>query len=160
MLDRGAHHEVGVFTEGHSGVLAVHLGRRGDDDHLLLLVGVLQHDFRAVHVRFDRPHRLFDDQAHADGRGEVIHDVAAIDQLGQQRLVFDRVDGVVELGVVPELVDVLDRSRRQVIDGIDLVALRHHRLAQVGANEPHSSGDQYTHSVVRSSRCKSIAAGT
>ena len=75
--------------EGHVGALAVHLGGRRDDDQLLLLVRVLEHDLGAVHVGLDRVDRLLDDQLHADGRGEVEHDVAVVDQLGEQRLVRD-----------------------------------------------------------------------
>ena len=64
------------------------------NDQLLLLVRVLQHHLGAVHVGLDRVHRLLDDQLHADGGGQVEHDVALVDQLGQQRFVGDRVDRV------------------------------------------------------------------
>ena len=87
MLRRRAQHEIGVLAERHVLALAVHLRRRRDDDELLLLVRVLQHDLGAVHVGLDRVHRLLDDQLHADGGGEVKDDVAAIDELGEQRLV-------------------------------------------------------------------------
>jgi hypothetical protein len=45
---------------------------------------VFQHDLGAVHVGFDRVHRLLDDQLDADGRGEMKDDVAAVDELGEQ----------------------------------------------------------------------------
>ena len=111
MLRRRAHHEIGILAERHVLALAVHLGRRRDDDQLLLLVRVLQHDFGAVHVGLDRVDRLLDDQLHADRGGEMKDDVAAIDELGQQRLVVDRVDEVLEAGAPLEVRDVLHRAR-------------------------------------------------
>ena len=68
---------------------------------LLLLVRVPQHDLGAVHVGLDRVHRLFDDLLHADRCGEMEDDVAAVDELGQERLVLDGVDRVAEAGAGP-----------------------------------------------------------
>ena len=85
---------------------------------------MLEHDFGAVHVGFDRVDRLLDDQLDADRRGEVKDDVAAIDELGEQRLVVDRVDEVLEPGASLQVRDVVDRSGRQVVEDQDLVALR------------------------------------
>ena len=70
------------------------------NDQLLLLVRVLQHDLGAMHVGLDRVHRLLDDQLHADSGGEMEDDVAAVDHLGEQRLVGHRVDDVREAGCV------------------------------------------------------------
>ena len=86
---------------GHGRALAVDLGRREDDDQLALLARVREHDLGAVHVRFDRADRRFDDELHADGGGQVEHDVGAIDELGRQRLVHDRVDDVLEARARP-----------------------------------------------------------
>ena len=57
---------------------------------------MLEHDLGAVHVGLDGVDRLLDDQLDADRGGEMEDDVAAIDQLGEQRLVGDRVDEVLE----------------------------------------------------------------
>jgi hypothetical protein len=52
----------------------------------------------------------------------VEHHVAAVDQLGEQRLVLDRVDRVVEPVVALEVGDVLDRPGREVVEDDDLDA--------------------------------------
>ena len=80
MLERRAHHEVGVLAERHGRALAVDLGGREDDDELALLARVRQHDLGAVHVGLDRAHRRFDDELDADGGGQVKDDVGAIDR--------------------------------------------------------------------------------
>jgi hypothetical protein len=66
MSRRRAHHQIGLFVERHLRALAVNLGRRRDEHQLLLLRGVAQDHFGAVHVGFDRVHRPLDDQLHAD----------------------------------------------------------------------------------------------
>ena len=72
---------------------------------------MLEHDLGAVHVGLDRVDGLLDDQLHADRGRQVEDDVAAVDELGQQRLVRDRVDGVVEPRLVLQVRDVVDRRR-------------------------------------------------
>ena len=119
----GAEDEVGVFAERHVGALAVDLGGRGDEHQLLLLVRVLEHDLGAVDVGLDRVHRLLDDQLDADRRGQVEDDVAAVDHLGEQRLVGHRVDGVGEAGRALQMRDVVDRAGRQVVEDQHLVAV-------------------------------------
>ena len=139
-------HEVGVLAERHGGALAVDLGRRGDDDELLLLVRVLEHDLGAVHVGLDRAHRRFDDQLHADGGREVEDDVAAIDELGQQRLVRDRVDRCSRNpGAALEVRDVVDRPGRQVVEDEHLVAAVEQRVGQVRSDEAGAAGEQCFH---------------
>ena len=86
MAARRAHHEVGVLAERHVGALAVDLGGGGDEHELLLLRGVAQDHLGAVHVGFDRVHRLLDDQLDAYGGGEVKDDIGAIDELGDDRV--------------------------------------------------------------------------
>ena len=156
---RRSHHEVGVFAEGHGRALAVDLGRRRDDDQLLLLVGVPQHDFGAVHVGLDRVDRRLHDQLHADGRGQVEDDVAVVDQLGQQRLVGDAVDRVAEPRVPLQVLDVLDRARREVVEHRHLMARGQQRLGQVRPDEPGAAGDECTHEIQcpESSRMTSAA---
>jgi hypothetical protein len=84
---------------------------------------VLENDFGAVHVGFYGVHRLFDDQFDTDGRGEVKHHVAAVDQFGEQRLVVDGVDEVFEPRSALQVPDVVDRSGRQIIEDEDFVTL-------------------------------------
>ena len=62
-------------------VVAVDLGRGGDQHALAEAVAVLEHDFRAFEVRDERVHGLLDDQPDADGGGEVIDDIALVHEL-------------------------------------------------------------------------------
>jgi hypothetical protein len=62
---------------------------------------VLEHDLGAVHVGLDRVDRLLDDQLDADGGGEMKTTSAAVDELGEQRLVVDAVDEVFEARAAP-----------------------------------------------------------
>ncbi len=108
---------------------------------------MLQYDFRAVHVGLDGVDRLFDDQLHANGGGEMEHDVAAVDELGEQPLVVDRVDEVLEPRPAFEMRDVVDRAGRQVVENQDVVALLQQHFGKMGADEPGSAGYQCTHAA-------------
>ena len=72
---------------------------------------------------------------------------AAVDQLGQQRLVGDAVDRVAEARAALEVLDVLDRARRQVVEDRHLVAGGQQRLGQVRSDEPGPAGDECTHDI-------------
>ena len=61
-----------------------------------------------MHVGFDRPHRLLDDELDANGGGKVEHDVCPVDKLGEQGFVLDRLDAVLESGPVLQVPDVVD----------------------------------------------------
>ena len=61
--------------------------------------------------------------ADAHGSGKMKDDVVAIDQLGQQRLVGERVDHVREFGMRFEVTDIPNGAGRQVVDDIDFVPL-------------------------------------
>ena len=126
------------------------------NDQLLLLVRVLQHDLGAVHVGLDRVHRLLDDQLHADRRGQVEDDVAAVDHLGQQRFVGHRVDGVREAGVALQMADVVDRAGGQVVEHRHFVAVAQQPFGEVRSDEPGASGDQGFHAR----RCPFAKAAT
>src|ERR1700716_3847144 len=98
-----------------------------------------------MHVGLDRVDRLFDDQLHSDGGREMEHDAAAVDELGEQPFVVDRVDEVLEPGPALEMPDVVYRSGRQVVENQDVVSLLEQRLGEMGADEPGSAGYQRTH---------------
>ena len=107
---------------------------------------MFENDLGAVHVGLDRIDGLLDDQLHADGRREMKDHVAAIDEFGEERLVVDRVDEVLEAGAALEVGDVVDRSGRQVVENQDLVPLLEQRIRQMGSDEPRAAGDQRSHS--------------
>src|SRR5262249_6471475 len=120
-------------------------------------VRVLEDDLGAMHVGFDRVHRLLDDQLPSDGGGEMKDDVAAVDELRQERLVVHRVDEGLEPGASLEVRDVVDRTGREGVENEDLVAVVQQRLGQMGADEPGAPRDQCPHADVSVAR---IAAAT
>ena len=61
----GAQLQVAVLPEGQGAALAVDLAGGGEEDGLVVPVGVLEHDLGAVHVGLDRPHRALHDQPNA-----------------------------------------------------------------------------------------------
>ena len=84
---------------------------------------MLEHDLGPVHVGLDGVHRLFDDELDADRRREMKDHIAAVYQLGQQRLVVDRVDEVLETPAPFDVRDVVDRAGGQIVENQHLVAL-------------------------------------
>ena len=84
-----------------------------------------------MHVGLDGVHRLFDDQFHADRRREMEHHVAAIDELGEQRLVIDRVDEVFESRPSLEVGDVVDGAGGEIVEDQHLAAAIEQRLAKM-----------------------------
>jgi len=140
-----AEHHIGVLAERHVHALAIHLRRRRNQHELFLFVGVLEHDLRAVDVGLDGVNRLLDDELHAD-RGRQMHDdVAAVDQLGKHRLVRNRVDRVMETGVTLQVNDVVDRSRRQIVEDEHFVAAFEQRLGQMASDEARAARDENPH---------------
>ena len=71
--------------------------------------------------------------------------VGPIDHLRDQRIVEDGIDRVVKIRVALEVCDVVDRSRRQVVERVHRVAVVEQRLGEVRADEARSAGDQNSH---------------
>ena len=132
---------VGLDERPLLAMVAVDLGGRGDQHALAEAVAVLEHDLGAAQVRDERLHRLLDDQPHADRRGEVVDDVALVDELVDDRPVQHRVDDEVEVRAVAEMLDVVERSGREVVEHPDLVAFVEQQLGEVRADEAGAAGD-------------------
>jgi hypothetical protein len=98
-------------------------------------VDVLEDDLGAAHVRKQRLHGLLDDEADADGGGEVVDDVALVDELVDDGRREDGVDDEVEVPALAQVRDVVERAGREVVERVDLPAPGEERLAQVGADE-------------------------
>ena len=94
------------------------------------------------HVRQQRAAGLLDDQAHADGGGQVPDGVALVDELAHDRLREHRLDDEVEVGPVAEALDVLHRAGREVVERVDLPAAPEQLVREVGADEPGAAGDE------------------
>ena len=135
-LGRRTQHQVAVLAERDLLAQPVDLRGRGDQDLLLLLVGLGQHDLGAVDVGLDRPDRALDDQPDADRRGQVEDHIALVDQLGDRRAVVDALDRVMEPRMRLEMADVVDAARREVVEDEDLVAARQVSLGRCDPMKP------------------------
>ncbi len=96
-------------------------------------------------VRLDGPDRALDDQTNADRRRQVKDHVALVDQLGDRRTVVHALDRIVEARILPEVADVVDAARGEVVEDVDLIAARQAHVGQVGPDETRAACDQNTH---------------
>ncbi len=122
--------------------VAVHLRRRRDEHALAEAVAVLEHVLRPLDVRDERVHRLLDDQADADRRGEVVDDVAAVDELVDDGRLENGVDDEVEVAAVAQMRDVALGAGGQVVEDEDLPAVGEEQLGEMRADEAGAAGDQ------------------
>ena len=93
-------------------------------------------------------HGLLDDQTYADGRGQVVDDVALVHDLADDCWGKDRIDDEVELGTTAQVGDVVERSSREVIQDENLPSVRQELLGEMGADEPGTSGDERLSSLI------------
>ena len=105
-------------------------------------VAVLEHGLGALDVRHERAHGLLDDQPDAHRGGQVVHDVALVHELADDRVVQDRVDDEVVVRSVAQVRDVALRAGREVVERVDLPAVGEQQLGEVGADEPGAAGDE------------------
>ncbi len=75
--------------------------------------------------------RLLHDQADADRGREVVDDVALVDELVHDRGGEHGVDDEVEARLLPQVGDVSQRAGGEVVQAVDLPAVREQRAAQV-----------------------------
>ena len=59
--------------------------------------------------------------------------------------VLDAPDGVVEVRVALQVLDVVDAARGQIVEDEDLVAARQTGVREVGSDESGAAGDEHTH---------------
>jgi hypothetical protein len=142
-------------------VVAVHLGGRRDQHPLAEEVAVLEHDLGALEVRHEGVHGLLDDQAHPHRRCEVVDDVAAVDELVDDRAVEHGVDDEVELVAIAQMLHVRERPGGEVVERPDLPACGEQQLGEMGADEAGSARDQRLHGreTNRSSIRASVRSG-
>jgi hypothetical protein len=81
-----------------------------------------------------------DDQAYADGRCEVVDDVALVNHLVHRRVVHDRVDHEVEPRMAPQVLHVRELPGGQIVDHIYVVSVLQQRVDQVRADKPRAAG--------------------
>ena len=123
-------------------VVAVDLGRRRDEHTLAEPRAVLQHGLRPLHVGDERVHRLLDDEADADRRREMEDDVALVHELVDDRRSEDRVDDEVVAGALPQVRDVAQVARGEVVERVDLPPVGEQQLGEVRADETGAPRDE------------------
>ncbi len=109
------------------------------------LLACSEHDLGPVDVRLDGSHRAFDDQPHADRRRQVKDDVALVHQFGDRRRMMDALDRVMEPGMASQVADIVDASRREVVEHEHFVASLEIRIGQMRPDEPSPACDQHAH---------------
>jgi hypothetical protein len=116
-------------------VVAVDLRARRHDHALAEPVAVAEDGLCPLHVRHHRPHRLLDDEPDADSGGQVIDDVALVNELADDGRSQHRVHDEVELAPTLQVLDVLLRPGRQIVEGVDLAPLLEQELGEMRADE-------------------------
>jgi hypothetical protein len=85
---------------------------------------------------------LLDGQSHADRCRQVVDDVTLMHQFADDGGREHRLDDQVEVRMRPQMRDVLQRARGDVIECIDLPTVTEEPLRQVGADEARATGDE------------------
>jgi hypothetical protein len=112
-------------------MVAVDLGRGGDEHALAEPGAVLEDSLGALDVRQQRAAGLLDDQANADRRSEVEDDVAPVHQLAHDRAREHGLHDEVESGPVTELGHVVGRAGREVVEGEYLPPILEQQLREM-----------------------------
>ena len=123
-------------------MIAVDLRRRRDEHTPAEAVAVLEHGLGPLDVRDECAHGLLDDQPDAHRCREVEHDVAPVHELADDGLVQHRVDDEVIVAPIAKVGDVALRAGRQVVERIDLPAVREQEFGEVGADEAGPAGHE------------------
>ena len=132
---------VGLDERPLLAVVAVDLGGRGDQDALAEPVTVLEDDLGATQVRHERLHGLLDDQTDTHRRGEVVDHVAFVDELVDDRPVEYGVHDEMKSVTIPEVLDVVERSGRKIVEHPYLVSFVEQQLREVRTDEPGAARD-------------------
>ena len=147
---RRAQRRVVIFIERNSRVLAIHLACRRDNDLPAKPICQIENRLRSVNVGLDRANGIVHDQLHPHCGGEVVNDIATVHQRNQGIRVPHRIVNETETLVIDDRRQILQRTRRQVINHGNAVAPGQQGLAQVRSDKPRTTGDQYVHHAVMS----------
>ncbi len=97
-------------------------------------------------VGLDRSDRLIYDQLDSDRSGEVVHDIALLDEDVAHLRVANVVDHQSKVWVVDHRRKVFKAAGAQIIQRDDVVAPVQKTLCEVGADESGAAGDENLHS--------------
>src|SRR5437016_3616749 len=98
-----------------------------------------------MHICFDRTNRALNDQTNADGRRQMHDYVTRIDQFGKKWDVLHRIDRIVETRIGFQMANVVDASRREIVDDENLVATGEKYFAEVRSDEAGTACDEHAH---------------
>ena len=89
---------------------AVNFRGGSHQDFLVFFACLLQQNFGAMHVGDDGVHGTVDDEPDADCRGQMKHDIAKIDQLGNGGAVVNAADFVVKTRIRLVVQEIFDAA--------------------------------------------------
>ena len=155
---RGGTEDAVVFLgERDPVVLAVDLGARGEHDPGAVPRGGAEHDLGAHDVGGDGLHRALEDEPHADGGGQVIHEVGSATELLDQGLVRHRALDEAQPGVPEDGLEVLGPAGGEVVEHDHLVPLAEERLDEVRADEAGAARHQNPHRTLLTAARSALA---
>ena len=144
-LQRRPENPIVIFRQTVRGVLPVDLGRRGDQDPLAVLVGLLEDRLRPSDVGHEALERLLDNQVDTHRRSEMEDDIDPRDDMVDEIHVEHRAEHELTVGVTLEMGDVGESPGREVVEQEHLIAAPEKPIRQMRSNKARSTGDQGTH---------------
>src|SRR5215211_6444631 len=99
----------------------------------------------AEKIVLDSTHRTLENEAHANGGGEMNDRITACDKCRHNLRVRRGADDTLEAVITVEMRDVIRRSAGEIVDDDDIVPASDHPVGKVGSNEPGPASDQYSH---------------
>ena len=134
--------QVVLFGPAFLGVFAKDFARRGQEELLPALDGETEKGLGWVNVGFDCPHGIVRNEFHADGGCEMVDDVDAAENIGEQHGVCDGTGAEVQSRVRFDVAEVFFPAGRQVVEDGDFIAAAEEMSGEVTADEPGSPGDK------------------
>src|SRR5882724_5560045 len=137
----GAEDEIGFLAKRNLGAFSVDLGGGGGENEFTFSCGGFENVLRAVHVGFDGAHGAFDDQANANGGGEMDDNVSAVDEFGDELAVFNGVEMIFHPVGRLEMADVFHAAGGEIVEQHDVIAAIQEPLSEMRADKAGTSGD-------------------
>jgi hypothetical protein len=73
--------------------------------------------------------------------------VGAVNQLGNQRRIEDGANGIREMRVIFQVLDVCKRAGRKVVDYADVPAFMQTTISEVRTDKSRTASDKYVHRI-------------
>jgi hypothetical protein len=72
------------------------------------------------------------------------NNVTLVHQLRTNRMIVNRVDGVMKTRLAFEVLDIFDRPGGEIVDHVNLIAALDVSVSQMRSNEPGAACDKYS----------------